>query len=53
MKKLELKQMEVIAGGFNWLGALKDVSCIAATIWPIGTAIAGPTCLGMIIATNQ
>ena len=51
MKKLEIKQMKQIQGGtasgfIKWTGIL---SCAAATLWPIGTAIAGPTCAGWLL----
>ena len=52
MKKLEMNQLETIQGG-SLIGFIKDVSCFAAGFWPIGTAIGGPTCLGLIIATNM
>lgn len=58
MQKLMSNQMENITGGTKCSGTanaaisvIKDVSCIAASIWPIGTLIGGPTCVGMIIAS--
>lgn len=49
MKKIELEQMEQVSGGnfIKWTGI---ISCAGATMWPIGTLIAGPTCIGMITA---
>ncbi len=57
MKKIELSQMEIIeAGG---CGATADkfiavtgfIAGVAASFGPIGLAIAGPTALGMGIAS--
>ena len=52
MKKIEVAEMENINGG-NLANAIKDIACVATGFWPIGTLIAGPTCLGLIIATNM
>ncbi len=58
MKKLEINQLENIFGGTCTksdnvvISVVKDVSCIvAAGFWPIGTLIAGPACVGMIVAS--
>jgi hypothetical protein len=56
MKTLELRQMENIEGGCSdtanrfiaWTGFIAGV---AASFGPIGLAIAGPTALGMGVAS--
>ena len=58
MKKLDFNQMEQVIGGKQCTGTanasisvLKDISCGFSFIWPIGTLIAGPSCLGLIAAS--
>lgn len=58
MKKIEFEAMENIVGGAcnrntkRFVSFVKDVSCATAFIWPIGTLIGGPTCIGMLIASD-
>ena len=49
MKKLELKEMENINGG-TWFDVATGLTCLAAGFWPIGTLIAGPSCVGLLLA---
>lgn len=50
MKALAISEMEQINGGghpfVKWAGI---ATCAAAAFWPIGTAIAGPSCVGLVI----
>jgi hypothetical protein len=58
MKKIEFEAMENIVGGAcnrdtkRFVSLAKDLSCAAAAFWPIGTLIGGPTCIGMLIASD-
>jgi hypothetical protein len=49
MKSLEFVQMESTQGG-DWISNLHGLSCGLALAWPIGTAIFGPTCVGLAFA---
>jgi hypothetical protein len=46
---LKHEELEKIIGGgpCGQMTAIAMVSCGVAAIWPIGTLIAGPTCIGM------
>lgn len=51
MKALSVNEMVVTTGGAESCGFLEGaiigLSCTASLAWPIGTAIAGPTCVGL------
>ena len=49
MKELDLEQMVNVVGGRDGWTYLGVVSCGLAAAWPIGTALFGPTCVGMIV----
>lgn len=49
MKSLTLEQQAQITGG-DAITVIGAISCAGAMFWPIGTAMFGPTCGGMIIA---
>lgn len=42
--------MLVIEGGKAWYEYTAAVACTASIFWPIGTLIAGPTCIGSFVA---
>jgi hypothetical protein len=50
-KKLSFEEMETLSGSGcpDWVGYLDGLACGASLFWPIGTALAGPTCLGLAI----
>ena len=47
MKELNFDQMENTQGG-DWLDNLHGAACGLSLAWPIGTAIFGPTCVGLL-----
>lgn len=52
MKTLTLNQLENTLGGVDECDAVawtSGLACGVSLIWPIGTAIAGPTCIGMAV----
>lgn len=51
MKKINEDDMVMVTGGSRQSAIIGGIACMASTIWPIGTLIAGPTCMGMIIKT--
>jgi len=51
MKKIKEEDLVLVTGGSRQTAIIGGISCIASLIWPIGTLIAGPTCMGMIIKT--
>ena len=51
MKQLEMKSMLEINGGQDGIAAGAGLACGIALAWPIGTLIAGPTCIGLTLAT--
>jgi hypothetical protein len=58
MKKMELKQMEQIEGGTpcsstanKFIAVTGLIAGVASSFGPIGLAIAGPTALGMGVAS--
>ena len=50
MTALNLNQQAMVVGGSDAVTVIGAVSCAGAMFWPIGTAIFGPTCGGMILA---
>ena len=52
LEELPADDVEIIAGDEETIiTVIGAVSCAGAMMWPIGTAIFGPTCGGMILAS--
>lgn len=52
MTTLNLDQQAMVVAGHDAITVIGAVSCAGAMFWPIGTAIFGPTCGGMILAAT-
>lgn len=53
MKLLSIEQQAQLTGGDDCdvVTVAGAISCAGAMFWPIGTAIFGPSCAGMIIVS--
>ncbi len=51
MKKIDASKMLQINGGTRLMAKMAGGACALSMAWPIGTAIFGPTCLGLVIGT--
>lgn len=50
MISLTIDQQANVVAGADPVTVIGAISCAGAMFWPIGTAIFGPTCGGMILA---
>ena len=49
MKQLEPNTLIAIEGGQDAIAAGAGLACGISLAWPIGTLIAGPSCLGLLL----
>lgn len=51
MKNLTNQEMQGLQGGMGLVEGIGSIACGLSLCGPIGLALGGPTCVGMIVAT--